>query len=67
MKRATEVTAETLQPSLMASVAARWIEVDPKSLDAQRAAARAAMALYRVDEEAAHYRVVLLNSPLGLP
>ena len=66
MKRATEVTAETLQPSLMASVAARWIEVDPKSLDAQRAAARAALALDKVDEAAAHYRVVLLNSPQGL-
>jgi tetratricopeptide (TPR) repeat protein len=66
MKRAAEVAAETLQPSLMASVAARWIEVDPNSLDAQRAAARAALALYRVDEAAAHYRVVLLNSPLGL-
>jgi tetratricopeptide (TPR) repeat protein len=66
MKRATEVTAETLQPSLMASVAARWIQVDPNSLDAQRAAARAALALYKVDEAAAHYRVVLLNSPMGL-
>jgi tetratricopeptide (TPR) repeat protein len=66
MRRATEVTAETLQPSLMARVAARWIEVDPKSLDARRAAARAALALYKVDEAAAHYRVVLLNSPMGL-
>jgi tetratricopeptide (TPR) repeat protein len=66
MKRATEVTAATLQPSLTASVAARWIAVDPKSLDAQRAAGQAALALYRVDEAAAHYRMVLLNSPMGL-
>jgi tetratricopeptide (TPR) repeat protein len=66
MKRATEVTAATLQPSLTASVAARWIAVDPKSLDAQRAAGQAALALYKVDEAAAHYRVVLLNSPIGL-
>jgi tetratricopeptide (TPR) repeat protein len=66
MRRATEVTAVTLQPSLMARVAARWIEVDPKSLDARRAAARAALALYKVDEAAAQYRVVLLNSPMGL-
>jgi tetratricopeptide (TPR) repeat protein len=66
MKRATEVTAATLQPSLTARVAARWIAVDPKSLDAQRAAAQAALALYKVDEAAAHYRVVLLNSPIGL-
>jgi tetratricopeptide (TPR) repeat protein len=64
--RATEVTAETLQPSLMAGVAARWLTVDPNSLQAQRAAARAALALDKVDEAAAHYRVVLLNSPAGL-
>jgi tetratricopeptide (TPR) repeat protein len=64
--RATEVTAETLQPSLMAGVAARWLLVDPKSLQAQRAAARAALALDKVDEAAAHYRVVLLNSPGGV-
>jgi tetratricopeptide (TPR) repeat protein len=64
--RATEVTAETLQPTLMAGVAARWLIVDPKSLQAQRAAARAALALDRVDEAAAHYRIVLLNSPVGV-
>jgi tetratricopeptide (TPR) repeat protein len=64
--RATEVTAETLQPSLMAGVAARWLTVDPNSLQAQRAAARAALALDKVDEAAAHYRVVLLNSPAGI-
>jgi tetratricopeptide (TPR) repeat protein len=66
LQRATEVTAETLQPSLMAGVAARWLYVDPKSLDAQRAAARAALALDKVDEAAAHYRIVLLNSPAGI-
>jgi tetratricopeptide (TPR) repeat protein len=66
LQRATEVTAETLQPSLMAGVAARWLYLNPKSLDAQRAAARAALALYKVDEAAAHYRIVLLNSPVGV-
>jgi tetratricopeptide (TPR) repeat protein len=65
LKRATEVTTETLQPTLTAEVAARWIHLDPKSLDAQRAAARAALALYNVDESAAHYRFILLNSPAG--
>jgi tetratricopeptide (TPR) repeat protein len=65
-QRATEVTAETLQPTLMAGVAARWLIVDPKSLPAQRAAARAALALDNIDEAAAHYRVVLLNSPAGV-
>ena len=44
--RATEVTAETLQPSLMAERSQRaGSPVDPKSLEAQRAAARAALAL----------------------
>jgi tetratricopeptide (TPR) repeat protein len=66
LQRATEVAAETLQPSLMAGVAAHWLIVDPKSLQAQRAAARAALALYKLDEAAAHYRVVLLNSPAGV-
>jgi tetratricopeptide (TPR) repeat protein len=66
LQRATEVTAETLQPSLMAAVAARWLYLNPRSLDAQRAAARAALALYKVDEAAAHYRIVLLNSPMGV-
>jgi tetratricopeptide (TPR) repeat protein len=65
LKRATEVTADTLQPSLTAQVAARWINLDPKSLDAQRAAARAALALYKLDDAAAHYRFILLNSPAG--
>jgi hypothetical protein len=37
LQRAAEVTAETLQPSLMAGVAAHWLMVDPKSLQAQRA------------------------------
>ncbi len=66
LQRATEVTAETLQPSLMADVAAHWLNVDPRSLQARRAAARAALALYKLDEAAAHYRVVLLNSPAGV-
>jgi tetratricopeptide (TPR) repeat protein len=66
LQRATEVAAETLQPSLMADVAARWLNVNPKSLDAQRAAARAALALYKLDEAAAHYRIVLLTSPVGV-
>jgi tetratricopeptide (TPR) repeat protein len=66
LQRATEVTAQTLQPSLMADVAAHWLAVDPKSLEAQHAAARAALALYKVDEAAAHYRILLQNSPAGL-
>jgi tetratricopeptide (TPR) repeat protein len=66
LKRATEVTAATLQPSLTVVVAARWISVAPRSLDAQRAAAKAALALDKVDQAAAHYRIVILNSPAGM-
>jgi tetratricopeptide (TPR) repeat protein len=65
LERAAQVAAETLQPSLEQKVAARWIQVDPKSVEAQRAAARAALALYKIDQAAAHYRTVLANSPIG--
>jgi tetratricopeptide (TPR) repeat protein len=65
LERAAQVTAETLQPSLELKVAARWMQVDPKSVEAQRAAARAALALYKIDQAAAHYRTVLANSPIG--
>jgi tetratricopeptide (TPR) repeat protein len=66
LQRAAEVSAETRQPSLMAEVAARWVSLNPRSLDAQRAAARAAFALYKLDEAAAHYRIILQNSPVGI-
>jgi len=65
LERATQVATEALQPSLAEKTAARWIAVDPKSLDAQQAAAQAALALYKIDQAAAHYRIVLLNSPIG--
>jgi tetratricopeptide (TPR) repeat protein len=65
LERAAQVAADTLQPSLAAKVAARWMEVDPRSVEAQRAAARAALALHKIDQAAAHYRAVLSNSPLG--
>jgi tetratricopeptide (TPR) repeat protein len=65
LERAAQVAADTLQPSVAAKVAARWIEVDPTSVDAQRAAARAALALHKIDQAAAHYRAVLSNSTLG--
>jgi tetratricopeptide (TPR) repeat protein len=65
LERAAQVAAEALQPSIEQKVAARWMQVDPKSVEAQRAAARAALALYKIDQAAAHYRTVLANSPLG--
>src|ERR1035438_10312420 len=48
LRRATQVTAECLQPSLTAGVAARWIHVDPSAVDAHRAAARAALELHKI-------------------
>jgi tetratricopeptide (TPR) repeat protein len=65
LARASEVTAQSLQPSLTAAVAARWIQVEPTSLEAHRAAARAALALDRIAEAAEQYRVVLTTSPRG--
>jgi tetratricopeptide (TPR) repeat protein len=63
--RAAQVAAESLQPSLEEKIAARWTQVDPNSVDAHRAAARAALALFKIDQAAAHYRHVLVNSPIG--
>ncbi|HEV7613792.1 MAG TPA: tetratricopeptide repeat protein [Steroidobacteraceae bacterium] len=63
--RATQVAAEALQPTVAEMVAARWTQVDPKSVDAQRAAAQAALALHQIDQAAAHYSVVLRSSPIG--
>lgn len=65
MARASEVTSECLQPSLTAAVAAHWLSLDPRSLDAHRTAARAALALARIDESARQYRIVLTSSPRG--
>jgi tetratricopeptide (TPR) repeat protein len=65
LARASEVTAYSLQPSLTAAVAARWIQVAPESLDAHRAAARAALALDRLDDAADQYRIVITTSPRG--
>src|SRR5271165_3303545 len=63
---AAEVTAESLQPSLTAAVAARWIERAPTSLEAHRAAARAALALHKITQSADQYRIVLTSSPRGM-
>jgi len=62
---ASDVTSECLQPSLTAAIAVRWLSLDPKSPEAHRAAAHAALALGRVDESARQYRIVLSSSPRG--
>src|ERR1700678_4483538 len=59
LQRAAEVAQDTLQPSVAQSIAARWLSVDPGSLEARRAAARAALALFKIEQAAADYRVVL--------
>ena len=66
LQRAAEVGTDALQPSLTARVAQRWIALEPKSVDAQRAAAHAALELYRIDDAAAHYKVVVDNTPSGV-
>jgi tetratricopeptide (TPR) repeat protein len=65
LARASEVTAQSLQPSLTAVVAAHWIQVAPTSLEAHRAAAQAALELDRIAEAAEQYRIVLSTSPRG--
>jgi tetratricopeptide (TPR) repeat protein len=65
LRRATEVTAECLQPSLTVVVATRWIDVEPAALDPHRAVARAALELHEIAQSAAHYHVVLTSSPRG--
>jgi tetratricopeptide (TPR) repeat protein len=65
LERATQVAAESLQPALAESLAVRWIQAEPKSVEAHRAAARAALALHHIDQAASHYRIVLSGSPIG--
>jgi tetratricopeptide (TPR) repeat protein len=65
VERAAHVAADTLQPTVAEKVAARWTQLDPKSVEAQRAAAQAALALYKIDQATTHYDVVLHNSPIA--
>jgi tetratricopeptide (TPR) repeat protein len=65
LQRAAEVAADCLQPTVAEQVAARWIKLEPNSVEAHRAAARAGLALYKIEPATAHYRFVLLNSPIG--
>ena len=51
---ASDVTSVCLQPSLTAAIAVRWLTLDPKSLEAHRAAAQAALALGRIAAATAH-------------
>ena len=66
MKRATEVASQTLQPSIASQVATRWVSIEPTSPDARRAAARAALTLYHIDDAAKEYRALLASAPDGV-
>ena len=61
--RAVEVASEGLQPSLTLTAAEHWIRAEPQSLEAQRAAAEAALSLHRVALSAQHYRFLLVHAP----
>jgi tetratricopeptide (TPR) repeat protein len=65
LQRASQVAADSLQPAVAEQVTAHWLKVEPKSVEAHRAAARAALTLYKVDQATAHYHFVVVNSPLG--
>ena len=65
LQRAAEVTAVALQPSLTLEVATRWIDVEPGSVEAHRAAADAALALFKIAQSTANYRMVLTSSTRG--
>lgn len=65
LERAAHVAADSLQPSLAEQIATRWADVDPRSVEAQRAAGRAALALHQIGNAATHYRCVLVNSAIG--
>jgi len=65
LQRALAVAADSLQPSLAFRIATHWIDVDPASVEAHRAAAKAALDLFKIDQSTAYYRVVLASSPRG--
>ena len=60
--RAAAVASAGLQPSLTLVAAEHWIRSEPQSLEAQRAAAEAALSLHRVAVSASHYRFLLAHA-----
>jgi len=64
LQRAAQVTEECLQPSLTAKVAARWLSIDPKSVEAQRAG-ESGIGAVQDRRRGCALRVVLATSPLG--
>jgi len=67
LERATQSRGRVLATIVgRKKVAARWISVDPASVDAHpRGGPEPALALHKIDQAAAHYRIVLMTSPLG--
>jgi tetratricopeptide (TPR) repeat protein len=60
--RAAAVASAGLQPSLTLNAAEHWIRAEPESLDAQRAAAEAALSLHRIALSASHYRILIAHA-----
>jgi predicted Zn-dependent protease len=66
LPRAVQVADDGLQPDVELQEAERWIRADAEELAAQRAAARAALALHLIATSAAHDRYLLDNAPDGI-
>ena len=61
-----QVAADSLQPALELSLAQRWIDTDPRGIDALRAAATAALSLDEIAQSAAYYRKIIIRAPGGV-
>lgn len=65
--RAVEVAVAGLQPSLSLRAAQRWMQREPGSVDAHRAAGSAALALHKIELAAVNYEFALNNASDGRP
>jgi tetratricopeptide (TPR) repeat protein len=61
-ERATQVAFEHRQNSYVMKSAHRWLEINSTSEEARRYAAFAALRLYKIDEAAEHFQVLLENA-----
>ena len=57
--RAARVASDASQPTLALRLAELWIRREPKSVDAQRVAALAALDLHEIDVSSRHFRALL--------
>lgn len=64
--RAAEIASESLQPRLALDAARHWMKQDPGSIVARHIAARAALALFKIDQSADDYRFVVASGNGGI-